>query len=112
MESFVLINPFEVPPEQTDEEFLAGWQAAADYLETQPGFLSARLHRALAPDARFRYVNVAEWASAEEFRAAVTSEGFRTLGREVARNFPALYTVVRTVGRTPVAAGSGEGPSS
>jgi heme oxygenase (mycobilin-producing) len=56
----ILINPFEVPQATDDEEFLRGWQRAADYMRQQPGFLSSRLHRAIAPDARFRFINVAE----------------------------------------------------
>jgi heme oxygenase (mycobilin-producing) len=56
----VLINVFEVP-EGRDEEFRAGWRAAADYLRHQPGFISTRLHASLDPTAEFRYVNVAVW---------------------------------------------------
>jgi len=36
------------------------------------------LHRALEPDASFRFVNVARWASMEQFHAA-HDEGFREL---------------------------------
>ena len=98
MPDMVLINPFEVPADGSDAEFLAGWQAAADYLQTQPGFRSTRLHRAVRPDARFRYVNVALWESAQSFMAAVGSDGFRALAAGTAPNFPALYEVVATVG--------------
>ena len=97
MANVVLINPFEVPHDLPDEGFLAGWQKAADYLGSQPGFVSARLHRALAPDARFRFVNVAEWASPEAFRAAVTSEGFRRFAAGSPTNHPALYQVLLTI---------------
>ena len=93
----VLINPFAVPEGVDDEDFLDGWQRAADYVRQQPGFLSSRLHRALAPGARFRFINVAEWASPEDFRAAVGSEEFRELARDAGPNFPALYEVVRSL---------------
>ena len=95
--SVVLINPFEVPEGMDDEEFLRGWERAADFMRQQPGFLSSRLHRALAPDARFRFVNVAEWASPKEFEAAVTSEEFREIARGAGPGSPALYEVVRSV---------------
>ncbi|MDQ3778030.1 MAG: antibiotic biosynthesis monooxygenase [Actinomycetota bacterium] len=95
--SVILINPFEVPEGTDDEQFLAGWQRAADYMREQPGFLSSRLHRALAPDARFRFINVAEWASPQDFQAAVTSEEFRELAQGAAPSSPALYEVVRSV---------------
>ena len=98
MANTVLINPFEVPPEVADEQFLAGWQQAADYLRTQPGFVSARLHRAISPDPRFRFVNIAEWESPQAFRAAVTSDGFQRLAAASPPNHPALYEVVTTEG--------------
>ena len=67
--SIILINPFEVPAGTDDDEFLRGWQRAADYMREQAGFLSSRLRRTLAPDARLRFINVAEWASPEDFQA-------------------------------------------
>ena len=95
--SVILINPFEVPEGADDEEFLRGWERAADYMRQQPGFLSTRLHRALGPDARFRFVNIAEWASPQDFQAAVTSEQFREIARDAGPSSPALYEVVRSL---------------
>jgi heme-degrading monooxygenase HmoA len=95
--SVILINPFEVPEGTDDEQFLRGWQRAADYMRQQPGFRSSRLHRALAPDARFRFINVAEWASPQDFQAAVTSEEFREIAKNAGPGSPALYEVVRSV---------------
>lgn len=98
MENLVLINPFEVQ-EGKEDEFLHWWQLGADYISTQPGFVSARLHRALSPDARFRFVNVAEWKSAEDWQAAISSrlenvpEGVPFL--QAIPNYPSLYEVVR-----------------
>jgi heme oxygenase (mycobilin-producing) len=62
----------------------------------QPGFVNTRLHRALAPDARFRFVNVAEWGSPEDFQTAVASEEFRELAKGGPPGSPALYEVVRS----------------
>ena len=53
-----LINPFEVPP-GADEAFVAGWRRARDFLASREGFSATTLHRALRPDAEFRFVNVA-----------------------------------------------------
>ena len=97
MANFVLINPFEVPPQQSDVEFMVNWQKAANYFRTQPGFVSARLHRAVSPDPRFRFVNVAEWESPQAFQAAVTGDGFRALAGGAPANHPALYQVVKTI---------------
>jgi heme-degrading monooxygenase HmoA len=92
--SVVLVNAFEVPDGQ-EERFLADWQHAADWMRQQPGFLSTRLHQSLDPAAEFRYVNVAEWESADQFRTAATAPEFqrRTSGMNV-RAHPALYRVV------------------
>ena len=94
--SVILINPFEVPAGTDEKEFLSGWERAADYMRQQPGFVSTRLHRALRPDARFRFINVAEWTSPEDFQAAVSSEQFRELAKGAAPGSPALYEVVRS----------------
>jgi heme-degrading monooxygenase HmoA len=93
----ILINPFEVPEGTDDEAFLRGWERAAEYMRQQPGFVSSRLHRALAPDARFPFVNVAEWASPQDFQAAVGSDEFREIAKSGAPGSPALYEVVRSL---------------
>ena len=95
--SVTLINPFEVSDGTGDEDFLRGWERAADYMRQQPGFLNSRLHRALAPDARYRFINVAEWASPQDFQAAVSSERFREIAKGAGPSSPALYQVVRSL---------------
>jgi heme oxygenase (mycobilin-producing) len=95
--SVILINPFEVPAGTDDEEFLRGWQRAAEYMREQPGFVSSRLHRSLGPDARFRFVNVAEWESPGDFQAAVSSERFREIAKGAGAGSPALYEVVQSL---------------
>ena len=90
----VLINAFEVPAGQ-EEQFLADWQRAAEWMRRQPGFLSSRLHQSLDPDAEFRDVNVADWESADHFGKATGSPEFqqRISGMNV-RAHPALYRIV------------------
>ncbi len=95
--SVILINPFDVPEGTDDEDFLSGWQRAAEYMAQQPGFVSTRLHRALAPDARFRFINIAEWASPRDFQAAVSSDEFRQVAAGGLPGSPALYEVVRSM---------------
>jgi hypothetical protein len=58
-------------------------------------FVSTKLHQRLDPAADFRYVNVAEWESADHFRKAAIAPEFqrRTSGMNV-RAHPALYQVV------------------
>jgi heme oxygenase (mycobilin-producing) len=96
MANVVLINPFEVPLESGDE-FLRGWSEAADYMSRRPGFRGTRLHRALAPEARFGFINIAEWESPHHFQAAVTTPKFAEMTKGGPPSNPALYEVVRTI---------------
>jgi heme oxygenase (mycobilin-producing) len=94
MSTIVLINPFEVPQGQ-EEAFLKGWHAAAEHLRQAPGFLSTRLHESLDPQAKFRFVNVAEWESPQHFQAAVRTEAFEQISRKMPFTAsPALYRVI------------------
>jgi heme-degrading monooxygenase HmoA len=94
MSTVVLINPFEVPAGQ-EGEFLAQWRQAAEHLRHAPGFVSTRLHESLDPQAKFRFVNVAEWESPQHFQAAMRSEAFQQIARKMPfAASPALYRVV------------------
>ena len=95
MSRVVLINPFEVPSDVTDADFLTDWDRAADYMSRQQGFVGTKLHRALRPDARFRFINVAEWESAADFQTAIATDEFRELARGGVPGSPALYEVAR-----------------
>ena len=57
----VLINQFEVPPEDADR-FLEVWADDAAFMTRQPGFVSNQLHRGTAGSSTF--MNVAVWESA------------------------------------------------
>ena len=97
--SVTLINPFELPPGR-EEDAVAYWDRCADVLRRQPGFISARLHHAIMPGARFALVNVAEWESAEHFQTAVSTSDFQAVAAPEASDFPhspAMYDIVRTV---------------
>ena len=93
--SVVLINPFEMDLENADR-FIDSWSAAAEYMKRQPGFIRTRLHRALAPNARFGFINVAEWESPQHFMNAVQTPEFQRMAAGSPSNFPALYEVVAT----------------
>ena len=96
MATVTLVNCFEIPAGREDE-FFELWQQVNTYMQSKPGYVGHKLHRSLAPDARSRFVNVAEWASAQDFQAA-HDDGFRALvnqpGWAAFRHFPALYEVV------------------
>ena len=47
-----LVNCFEVPAGR-EEEFFSMWQQVNTYMHGKKGYLEHKLHRSLAPDARF-----------------------------------------------------------
>lgn len=92
-----LINSFEVDAGR-DGAFTELWSHTSGYFRAQPGFVSLRLHRTLSPNAPYRWVNVATWASVAQFQAAHQTEEFRQLvGQPAWKEFPsspAIYEVV------------------
>lgn len=94
--SVTLVNCFEVAAGQ-EEEFLTLWRQVNNYMRRKQGYLGHRLHRSLAPGARYRFVNIAQWASAEDFHAA-HDQGFREMVTKpewaAFPTTPALYEVV------------------
>ena len=94
--SVTLINPFEVPKGK-EEECLEMWKEAAEYLKNQPGFINTKLHQSIIDDAKFKYINVAEWETPESFFKAVDTDEFKkiTAGTmEAYPHHPSLYTVI------------------
>ena len=94
-----LINVFELPAERVDE-FIEQWRARAGLLATKPGFIDARLHRALSTESRFQLITVAHWASREAWQAATADPGFQRRTEAVSADTgmlrsadPALYEV-------------------
>jgi heme-degrading monooxygenase HmoA len=70
----VLVNVFSL--DKADEQaLLNAWQADAEFMKRQPGFISTQLHRAIGESPT--YLNYAVWESTAHFRAAFTNPGFR-----------------------------------
>jgi heme-degrading monooxygenase HmoA len=91
-----LINCFEVP-EGRDDAFFALWSEVNQYMRAKPGYRRHRLHRANSSEARYRFVNVADWDSNEQFDAA-HDEGFRKLvSKPEWREFPATPNLFQVV---------------
>jgi heme oxygenase (mycobilin-producing) len=94
-----LINVFEVPTEEVDG-FVEGWNRIAEVLRHKDGFRDTVLHEAVSGEARFQFINIAHWDSAEAFRTAMADAGFQqaSAGRagKVAAN-PALYRVAVSI---------------
>ena len=70
----VLINQFDVPPEDA-ERFLEICADDAAFMQQQPGFVSAQLHRGTAGSGVF--MNVAVWQSAAALGRAFGSPEFQ-----------------------------------
>ena len=96
MSAITLVNCFEIPSGREDE-FFTLWQQVNKYMRGKAGYIGHKLHRSLNSDARFRFVNVAQWASIEDFNAAHDA-AFRALVSQPARapfqSFPTLYELV------------------
>jgi heme oxygenase (mycobilin-producing) len=96
-----LINVFEIDSDKL-ELFFAEWRKRAEFMSKQPGFRSLKLHRALAPDARFQLVNVACWDSADALHAATAQQYFQQSTRRSLHDVevtahPAIYRVALEV---------------
>lgn len=92
-----LINAFEVPAGKQDEA-IAAWEKARDFLANEPGYVSTALHEAITPDARFALINIAKWESAEAFQAATKRMHAAGVFPPIdgLTYTPALYRVIRT----------------
>jgi heme-degrading monooxygenase HmoA len=71
----ILVNLFEV--DAADEAALMrAWEADANWMKRQPGYLSTQLHRALGASRLF--LNYAVWDSVAHFRVAFTHPEFQS----------------------------------
>jgi heme oxygenase (mycobilin-producing) len=88
----ILINVFEVSVDQ-EQEFIAWWKQCSDVLKEEPGFLDATLHRSLKPDARFQFINLAHWETAESLNLALAQNQELLQSLHAWKGIPALYEV-------------------
>ena len=93
--SVVLINTFVVPIAM-EEPFLNWWRMLKPAFASQPGFISAKLHRSLDQNERYRFINIAVWESTDSYRAALTTMWSSVPKPTIAglEWHPALYEVV------------------
>lgn len=96
MRSVVLINLFEVPPD-ADDRFIAEWERARDFVRFREGFAATALHRSLAPDAVFRFANIAQFESVDAWRHLVADPAFPARAMPFPAH-PGVYEVLHTDG--------------
>jgi len=70
----VLVNVFHVA-EGDIPSLLEAWEADANWMKQQPGYISTQLHRGIAGSTVF--MNYAVWESVAHFRAAFTHPEFK-----------------------------------
>jgi hypothetical protein len=79
-----------------DERFLAAWERAVALLADRRGYVGTRLHRSVAADADFRFVQIGRWSSPLMVARAHRDPVVRTAVAAIpGRGDPALYEVVR-----------------
>ena len=69
----VLVNVFQVA-EADIPALLKAWEADANWMKRQPGYISTQLHQGIAGSTVF--MNYALWESVAHFRAAFTHPEF------------------------------------
>jgi quinol monooxygenase YgiN len=72
----ILLNKFNVKPEEADQ-FLKAWADDAAYFKSQPGFISAQLHRGIGGSSVF--VNYAIWESTAHLKKALNNTDIQTI---------------------------------
>ena len=70
------IVSYKVRSEDVDT-FLDAWDQANAFLKKQAGHVSTTLHGATSANPPFRFVCVAKWRSADDFRKATQASGYR-----------------------------------
>ena len=72
----VLINKFNVKPEEADQ-FVKAWEKDATFFKSQPRLISAQLHRGIGGSGVF--VNYAVWESTALFKKALNKINLQEL---------------------------------
>ena len=96
----VLVNLFEVDAADADA-LLAAWEADANWMKRQPGYISTQLHRAIGGSSVF--MNYAVWESVAHFRAAFGHPEFKSaLERYPSSTIAAPHLFTRPAARAAV----------
>jgi heme-degrading monooxygenase HmoA len=70
----VLVNIFDVAQKDIPE-LMKAWEADANWMKQQPGYISTQLHQGIAGSTAF--MNYAVWESVAHFRAAFNHPDFK-----------------------------------
>ncbi len=72
--SVVLVNVFTVDPAD-EAALIAAWSHDAEFMKSQPGYISTQLHKGIAGSPTF--FNYAIWENVESFRNAFSHPEFQ-----------------------------------
>jgi heme-degrading monooxygenase HmoA len=94
----ILINTFTVGPGEA-EQLVTAWAADAAWMQQQPGFISAQLHRGVADSGVF--INYAVWQSNRAFPARLHGPGVPGAARAVSGKHHGFAPSVQEGGGAP-----------
>lgn len=94
-----VITTFEMTPGTCQDLLDELTSAYAEFISSQPGFISAALH---VNDAQTRIANYSQWERREDFQAMLRTDEMRNRNRSISglcKSFePVMYEVSETFG--------------
>jgi heme-degrading monooxygenase HmoA len=96
--NILLINPFEISADQI-EPCLKMWHAACKVIVKDKGFIGVNFLKAIDPESKFKFINIAEWRSKNDIISAHEDphyEEHRQRGSEYKKH-PSLCVHVDTI---------------
>ena len=97
VDNIIVINSIVVP-EGKEAKALEIWDSYAEYFRKQPGYIDTKLHKSLDPKAKFHFINVATWKSADDFMKALNSDEIKKIGEGFPQDmphYPSMYQIIR-----------------
>lgn len=72
----IFMNTFVIKSHEDEKLFLSNWKRDGGHMKSQPGLLSAQLHRSVGQEGNV-FVNIAVWESTDAFRTALANPEFK-----------------------------------
>ncbi len=96
---FTIINTFRATSREGQDDIIRRLhEATVEVMSSQPGFISANLHRILQSDGPDYYVtNYAQWASREAFEAMFAKPEARQHMLEIEELYPRTWMIGEVV---------------
>lgn len=108
-DAVTMINAFTVPAGEA-ELFLTRWKDNVTVMAAQPGFVQAKMYRALDENADLGFVNVVHWDSGEALAKARTNPAWRAAVQRMMDDDGLHITARPMVYGTALVVGPGDRP--